>query len=97
VLVSPDFVEREFTDLDHEVFGRQKQFISAMNEGTKNGSGYHDHVRKIIWTILDPTEGVSWGNSRRILGDDGKDLGEVGDVYAPEDGKQFTLQWINGL
>lgn len=91
VLVPPDFVEREFTDLDQQVFGRQKQLLSAMNEGTKIGRGYHKHVRKVIWTILDPTEGVSWGNGRRILGDDGKDLGEVDDPYVPEDGKQFAL------
>jgi hypothetical protein len=84
--VPPDFLEREPTEWDEKLFERQNLFIRAMNEGLDNGIDRASYVRKMVWTILDPTPST-WGDRTKIPASDSDEEDEEGEIYALEDGQ----------
>ncbi|KAH7071985.1 hypothetical protein BKA63DRAFT_516747 [Paraphoma chrysanthemicola] len=79
-----DFLKREWTALDIEIFQRQKLFIRSMAEIPTHGK----HVRRLQWTILDVNSRTwRWRGS----GEDDWDADARGDLYEPEDEPLWKL------
>jgi hypothetical protein len=83
-LVPPDFIAREWTELDKTIFDRQSLLLRTFAANAAFGK----HVRTLCWTILD-TSGTQWGEEVSVNSDyeSSVDEHEEPAVYVPEDGK----------
>jgi len=84
VLVPPDFIERQLTELDRKVFKQQGMLIRPIDEGMKAGKEYRKYVRGVVRTILDLN--YTW-RCREWLWEDGETDEEFGDMYDLGDGE----------
>jgi hypothetical protein len=82
--VPPDFVAREWTDLDKTIFLRQGMLLRTFADDQEFGK----HVKTLCWTVLD-TSDMIWGQASYVDSelDEASDGSREASLYTPEDGE----------